>query len=211
MYESFLKGGFTSRQPHEVLEQLLFESIPRANTNEIGHRLIQRFGSVMDVLFAPREELVQVEGVGERSADWLIEARCRIGDMILAQAAEWGKLTEMDLSVIASWQMYRIPGDWVGVILCDELGSFRQFGYLVQDGAEPDCTGDPVSLAERISESGEASYFLLLPEDSAMGRDEVERTGTETARTGVFLLGAYRVRGLELEPVLIPEPDSPRE
>ena len=117
----------------------------------------------------------------------------------------------MDLSVIASWQMYRIPGDWVGVILCDELGSFRQFGYLVQDEAESDCTGDPVSLAERISESGEASYFLLLPETSEVGQDEIERIGVETARTGVFLLGAYRVRGLKLEPVLIPEPDNPQE
>lgn len=211
MYESFLKGGFTSRQPHEVLEQLLFESIPRANTNEIGHRLIQRFGSVMDVLFASKEDLMTVEGVGERSADWLMEARCRIGDMILTQAAEWGKLTEMDLSVIASWQMYRIPGDWVGVILCDELGSFRQFGYLIQDEAEPDGTGDPASLAERISGSGEASYYLFLPEDSVLGRDEMERIGTETARAGVFLLGAYRVQGLVLEPVLIPETDNPKE
>lgn len=53
---------------HEKLEILLFLMLPRVNTNEIAHRLIDEFGSLKNVLFAPREELQRVEGIGKSSA-----------------------------------------------------------------------------------------------------------------------------------------------
>ena len=68
VYDRFLKEGLDSFSPHNVLEMLLFYSIPRADTNEIAHRLIERFGSLAAVFDAPESELVKVTGVGERSA-----------------------------------------------------------------------------------------------------------------------------------------------
>ena len=53
------------------LELLLFYSVPRANTNPIAHRLLERFGSLSGVLEAPRSELLKVEGVGAASATLL--------------------------------------------------------------------------------------------------------------------------------------------
>ena len=64
----FLKNGIQSFEEHTALELLLFYARPRCNTNEIAHRLIQRFGSFSAVLDAPIEELTQVEGVGENAA-----------------------------------------------------------------------------------------------------------------------------------------------
>ena len=58
-------------QPHEVLELLLSETIPRKDVNPLAHALIDRFGSFSGVLNAGREELLQVPGVGERTADHL--------------------------------------------------------------------------------------------------------------------------------------------
>ena len=58
-------------EEHEILELLLFESIPRCNTNEIAHRLLDRFGSMRGILNADEEELKQVEGIGARSAFFL--------------------------------------------------------------------------------------------------------------------------------------------
>ena len=68
VYERFLKEGLDNFSPHNVLELVLFYSIPRIDTNEIAHRLINRFGSVAGVFDAPKGELMKVEGVGERTA-----------------------------------------------------------------------------------------------------------------------------------------------
>lgn len=65
MYEKVAKEGLFE---HEWLEVLLYAAIPRRNTNDIAHRLIQRFGSVMAVLEASMEELQAVTGIGKSAA-----------------------------------------------------------------------------------------------------------------------------------------------
>ena len=51
-----------------VLELLLFYAIPRKDTNEIAHALLDHFGSLDRVLEASIPELEAVPGVGESSA-----------------------------------------------------------------------------------------------------------------------------------------------
>ena len=53
---------------HEVLELLLFFSIPRKDTNALAHELIEHFGSLNCVLEASADDLMQVNGIGETSA-----------------------------------------------------------------------------------------------------------------------------------------------
>ena len=68
MRDRFLRDGMDSLQDHEVLELLLFYAIARQDTNELAHRLINRFGSLSGVFDAPVEELKRVEGVGGTTA-----------------------------------------------------------------------------------------------------------------------------------------------
>lgn len=68
MKERFMKSGLDDFAPHNVLEFLLFYSIPRGDTNPIAHRLIDAFGSLSGVFDATPEELVKVSGVGESTA-----------------------------------------------------------------------------------------------------------------------------------------------
>ena len=56
---------------HEMLEVLLFNGVPRLNTNEIAHRLLARFGSLPGVFCATMDELEQVEGVGTSLASYI--------------------------------------------------------------------------------------------------------------------------------------------
>lgn len=64
----FLKVGIENMEQHNILELLLTYVIPQADTNILGHRLIDKFGSISKVFDAPIEELVTVKGIGMRSA-----------------------------------------------------------------------------------------------------------------------------------------------
>jgi DNA repair protein RadC len=56
---------------HELLEILLFNAIPRRNTNDIAHRLLARFGTIGEIFNADMDELQTVAGVGESVAAYL--------------------------------------------------------------------------------------------------------------------------------------------
>ena len=56
---------------HELLEILLFNAIPRKNTNPVAHSLIGTFGSLAGVFEADIDELLSVEGVGESVATYI--------------------------------------------------------------------------------------------------------------------------------------------
>ncbi len=58
--------------PHELLEALLFFSIPRINTNNLAHSLIEHFGSIGGVLGTERSELLKVKGIGPKTADLIM-------------------------------------------------------------------------------------------------------------------------------------------
>lgn len=66
--ERFCREGLVNFEVHNALELLLFYAIPYKDTNEIAHLLLDRFGSLRNVLDAPIAELVKVEGIGLHSA-----------------------------------------------------------------------------------------------------------------------------------------------
>lgn len=69
MKERFYRdGNFENFAQHEILEMLLYSTIARGDTNPIGHALIEKFGSLANVLEASPDELKQVKGIGESSA-----------------------------------------------------------------------------------------------------------------------------------------------
>ena len=77
--QQFLSHGPESMADHELLELALFYAIPRRDTNETAHRLLDQFGSLDRVLSAPEQELEKVEGVGQGAAV-LLRLMGSIGD-----------------------------------------------------------------------------------------------------------------------------------
>lgn len=69
--DRFRREGLDNFDELYVLELLLFYCIPRVDTNELAHRLLDRFGSLTGVLDASPEELEKVEGVGRNAATFL--------------------------------------------------------------------------------------------------------------------------------------------
>ncbi len=64
----FIRQGLDDFEEHNILELILFFAIPRRDTNEIAHALLDRFGSFSAVFEASIEELCSVAGIGENSA-----------------------------------------------------------------------------------------------------------------------------------------------
>lgn len=69
--KSLIEKNFEGVSEHQMLEFILFSCIPRKDTNEIAHRLIDAFGSLANVLDASVEDLMTVNGISESAATQL--------------------------------------------------------------------------------------------------------------------------------------------
>lgn len=66
--ERFLAGGSQAVPDYELLELLLFRSIPRCDVKPVARRLLDTFGDFNRVLSAPMGRLLEVRGVGDAVA-----------------------------------------------------------------------------------------------------------------------------------------------
>lgn len=63
-----INSGLQDFYDHQLLELLLFYALPRIDTNDLAHSLIERFGSLEGVFKADRNELLSVSGIGSNTA-----------------------------------------------------------------------------------------------------------------------------------------------
>ena len=64
----FRNEGLDHFEELHALELLLFYGLPREDTNPIAHDLLNKFGSLRNVLEAPVEQLMTVHKIGEHAA-----------------------------------------------------------------------------------------------------------------------------------------------
>ena len=69
MRRKFADFGDIVFDTYELLEMLLYYTVPVKDTNPLSKKLLQRFGSLEGVLSADEEELKSVEGIGEKTAE----------------------------------------------------------------------------------------------------------------------------------------------
>ena len=69
MYERLINGD--DLYSHELLEILLFATLPRVNTNPVAHALLDTYGTLSGVLSADVDSLTSVPGVGKSTALYL--------------------------------------------------------------------------------------------------------------------------------------------
>ena len=98
--QRFRDTGFDGFNDINALELLLFYAIPRQDTNPIAHALLDRFGSLAQVLEAPVEELQKVPGIGHNAAVFLslvtatgryYQVNCASNNIILTSVEACGR------------------------------------------------------------------------------------------------------------------------
>ena len=92
----FREAGPDALHDYELLELLLFRSIPRRDTKPLAKALITRFGSFAEVLAAPDKLLLEVNGIGQSVVTDL--------KLIQASAARFASEQVKDRPVLSSWQ-----------------------------------------------------------------------------------------------------------
>ncbi|MBO5726564.1 MAG: RadC family protein [Clostridia bacterium] len=99
--------GFPKGTPdHEMLELLLFYSIPRKDTNDIAHELISTFGSLAGVLKASADELMQVKGITKNSAvliKSILELSHRYNDIVKSKASIFASTEEIGTYLLGQY------------------------------------------------------------------------------------------------------------
>ena len=92
----FLETGDQGLPDYEILELLLFRSIPQRDVKPLAKELIARFGSLSGVLGARRERLTEVKGIGDSVA----------ADLKLVEAAgrRMARQAIQDRPVLGSWK-----------------------------------------------------------------------------------------------------------
>lgn len=83
----YREHGLDSFTDIEALEILLFYAVPRCDTNELAHALLDRFRSFRGVMEAGIPELAEVKGIGENTAT-LIKLVADLNHRYLASARE---------------------------------------------------------------------------------------------------------------------------
>ena len=69
----FRERGAAALADYELLELLLFRSIPRRDTKPLAKRLLQEYGSIAEVLSARPERLREIRGLGDATiTDFLV-------------------------------------------------------------------------------------------------------------------------------------------
>lgn len=64
----FAENGPDALQDYEILELILFPLIPRRDVKPLAKDLLARFGSLPELMAAPAEQLMKVEGISENTA-----------------------------------------------------------------------------------------------------------------------------------------------
>lgn len=187
MRDRFSIGGFSGYQPHEVLEQLLFEAIPRGNTNEIAHMLIKKFGSLNEVFLASKEELMEVKGIGEKSAEFIRSVFPEIGRMMLEQFREADEITVYDIVTMMDWFISQCRDERVYAMIFNSKKQLLDFIPI-----EKESINDPVRIANVItSYMGAEIFYLVADNKDKVSPELLQQTESLTALDGCVLRDAF--------------------
>lgn len=159
--QRFREAGAAALSDYELLELLLFRSIPRADTKQTAKALLKRFGSFAEVLGAPVHLLREVPGIGEQVA---LDLK--------AIAAAGGRMARGEIG------QRPVLGAWSSVLeYCRTAMAFEtreQFRILFLDKKN-------VLIADEVQQSGTIDHTPVYPR-------EVVRRALELSSTAIILV-----------------------
>lgn len=159
--ERFSEAGAIALSDYEMLELLLFRSIPRADTKLRAKALLKRFGSLAEVLGAPEHLLREVEDIGASAALDL--------KIVAAVAMRMARDEIKGRDVLASWSQVL---DYCRAAMAFE--EREQFRILFLDKKN-------ALIADEVQQTGTVDHTPVYPR-------EVVRRALELSATAIILV-----------------------
>jgi DNA repair protein RadC len=159
--ERFRQAGPDALSDYEILELLLFRSVPRVDTKERAKALLKRFGSVAEVLGAPEHLLREVPDIGKAAAFEL--------KVVAAVARRMARDEIKGREVLSSWTQV--------IDYCRAAMAFEtreQFRILFLDKKN-------VLIADEVQQTGTVDHTPVYPR-------EVVRRALELSATAIILV-----------------------
>lgn len=177
--ERFAAMGAEALADYELLELLLFRSIPRADTKPVAKALIARFGSFAEVLAAPPERLTEVKGVGARIAAELKIVHA--AGLRLARLELKSKLAISDWDTLISYchtAMALEPREQFRVLFLDKRNNLVA-DEVMAEGTVDHTPAYPREIVRRAIELGSTAIILAHNHpsgDPAPSRADIDMT-----------------------------------
>lgn len=127
--ERMMKDGIAGFADHEVLEMLLFQYLPRRDTNKIAHNLLNKFGTFANVLNASPKELMMVDGISEVTASNLAMLKEVFQRYKKSQA---DKIPLSDVSSVIRYSRQLIGESYIEKLVVVYVNSATEFLYREQ-------------------------------------------------------------------------------
>lgn len=156
----FVNNGLSALHDHEILELLLTFVIPRKDTKPIARELIQKFKTIGSVINAPADELVKINGIGERTASLFplirdIMAHCLKERFEKQEAVSHRRDVEEYLRFYFGLRR----DEFVAALFLDN-GNHVLRTEIVAEGTVNQCALYPRSVIEKALRCGAASIIL---------------------------------------------------
>jgi len=159
--QRFREAGPQALADYELLELLLFRSIPRADTKQRAKALIKRFGSLAEVLGAPQRLLTEVDDIGDAAA---------LDLKVVAAAAQRMVRSEIKgREILSSWNNVL---DYCRAVMAFE--EREQFRILFLDKKN-------ALIADEVQQTGTVDHTPVYPR-------EVVRRALELSATALILV-----------------------
>jgi DNA repair protein RadC len=159
--DRFARVGVAGLQDYELLELILFRTIPRRDVKPLAKQMIAEFGSVAEVLGAPYARLLGLNGIGEATALDL--------KLIEAAGRELARGAVNKRAVLSSWSAV--------IDYCRAVSAFEAkeiFRILFLDKRNG-------LIADEIQQTGTVDHTPVYPR-------EVVKRALELAATAVILV-----------------------
>lgn len=200
----FLNSGLSSFEPHKIIELVLFFAIPRRDTNETAHLLLNAFGSLSGVFDADYEDLIQVPGVGKSGALLIKLLAETAGELAKDRQSHVNKLSTMQDAMEYAEALYSGQTKETVVMIClDNRGKILQCSQIAQGSLEQVSLipRDVVKIALRV---GATSVILAHNHPRGLNLpSSKDRYATD------ILCSALKAVGIKLQDHIIVNTDGP--